>query len=288
MTYPFLLRRATPADRNAVTAIVEAFDPHDWVRDEFDTMLTVKPPAGLFVAEQAGQVFACHSVEFPGPGDAYLSAMRLHPSYQGKGLGTLLCRAQVEQVRAAGGENIFLLSKVTNTPAHQTVAKNGFENRGEWVVYDGLNPVALPDPKKARPGRPQDLVKVLRFRHEQETGTLGSVIASSYSAWVVKTLRDSDWNPERMAVVEGGKTLEGLMLYNIHDGRLLIRRLEGTPAAAADLLAYAARESARHECKAWSIGLPKSAEPLLAPLNLDPEAAFYPYVFCLCSGKIPE
>lgn len=285
MTYPFRLRRAAPTDKAAVIDIAKAIDPYDYIPDEYDHMMTVNPPEGLYVAEQDGTVIACHYVQFPGPGDAYLMAMRLSPACQGKGLGTLLCRAQIDQARSLGGENIYLLSKAENIPAHRTVAKNGFENLGEWVVYDGINPVELPAPVKARAGRPQDMLRVMRFRQEHEGGALSGVIAARHEPYAVKTLRDSDWEPARMAVCETSSALQGLMLYHVADDRLLVRRLEGTPEAAADLLAYAAAESRKAGCTEWCFSLPKASAPLLAPLKLDALTAFKAYVFCLPAGK---
>ncbi len=287
MRYPFTMRRATPADREAVVGLCRSIWPDDWVPFAYDDFMEEAEPSGLYLAEQEGRLIGCYHLSITPTGDAHFSAMRIDPNVQGRGFGKLFCRAQVEQARNVRAGNIYLISMVDNPKAHRTVEKNGFENLGEWVIYDDLKEVRSPGAvRRARPVRPEDLPRVREMLAGLDAGALGSVISSETSPWAVQTVREVDWNVERMAVVDGEGGLEGLMLLGLDgEGGLIVRRLEGTPEAAADLLAYAAREMERQGLTAWNFSLPTRCEPLLAPLGLDPAKAFRAYVFCLPAGK---
>lgn len=50
MSTPFIVRRAQPADRGAVTDLCRAIDPKDWVPEDFDEFLAQAEPEGLHLA----------------------------------------------------------------------------------------------------------------------------------------------------------------------------------------------------------------------------------------------
>lgn len=203
-TAAFAMRRATPSDKEDVVALTRAISEHDFVADIYDWWMTATGPDGFYVAEQDGRIIGCYCLEFPGPGQAYLYAMRIHPEVQGQGIGSRFCRLQVEQARAAGAEDIFLLSVLDNHRAHRTVEKNGFVNQGPWLVYAGLKELPpQPSVRAARPATPADLPDVARFRQETEGGPLAGMIASPDSAWAVRRMTGEDWDVANLVVVPG-------------------------------------------------------------------------------------
>jgi GNAT superfamily N-acetyltransferase len=283
MQYPFSVRRATPADKESVLALARAIDPEDWIPEEYDSFMTEQPPGGLFVAEMDGRAVACYHVGLVAPGEAYLKAMRVDPQMQGRGLGSLLARAQVEQIRAIGPHNIHLISRTDNVPAHRAVMRAGFQAEGEWIVSPDL-PVAdlsLSAPQKARPARPEDQAEFGQCLQELGPRPLRHLLCTPDSPHTVRNVQPEDWAPAHTVVVDGPLGVIGLMTLSFADGRALIRRLEGSPEVVADLLAYAVAEARRKECKELAVGLPAYCEPLLAPLGVAPEAWLRNYVFTL-------
>ncbi len=274
------VRRATPADREAVIALSRAVSAHDFIEYGFDDWVAYAEPDGFFVAEQDGRMIGCYCLEFHAEGQAYFFAMRIHPGAQGKGIGTEFCRLQVEQARAAGAREIYLLSVLENLRAHRTVEKNGFVNCGAWLVYDELKQIPPQPPvERARWATVDDGPAIERFRRARSNGLLDGVIASRHSGWAVVTEGPEDWEIPKIAVVDGETGLVGLMLVSTTETGLLLRWLDGTPEAAADLLALLVRRMAGEGHAELGLSLPLSAEPLLVPLGLDPAEAFRAYVF---------
>ncbi|MFZ5814238.1 MAG: GNAT family N-acetyltransferase [Bacillota bacterium] len=289
-TTTFAMRRATPADKAEVVALSRAVSEHDFIPEIYDDLMNCTEPEGFFVAEQEGRIIGCYCLEFHAPEQAYFFGMRIHPGAQGKGIGSQFCRAQIEQALAAGAREIYLLSALDNLRAHRTVAKNGFVNRGPWVIYDSLTQLpALPEARRARWARPADREAIERFRQARATGPLAEVIASRLTGWAVVTTSPAEWALESTALVEGEGGLEGLMLLTQTEDGLLLRWLDGSPGAAADLLSFALRARAERGLEPFTISLPMAAEPLLAPLQLSDEQAFRAYVFHFPPGTaLPE
>jgi GNAT superfamily N-acetyltransferase len=273
---PFQMRLARPEDKAAVTEIAFAIDPEDYVPEFFDEFVA----GGRFwVAEQDGRVIGCHAHDWAVPGQMYLFAMRLDPAMQGKGIGSAYCRAQIERGVQLGARELWLNSVVGNVVAHRTVEKNGFVKRGEWICYDQL-PVDMlpPGPSaKARAGRSADLPLLAPFR----ALFLGDVMGGPDDPYHTASARDEDWVPEDLVVVEDGDGgLAGAMLLRETPwAPLYVRRLEGTPEAAAELLSYAGAEGRRRGKQVWAVSLPARAEHLLAPAHVDPAKAFRTYAF---------
>lgn len=274
------MRRATPADKPFVVAVSRAVDPDDFVPELFDMWMENTPPTGLCVAEAGGRIVGCHAEDWVVPDEVYFYGMRIDPEVQGQGIGSAYCRAQIEQAVGNGARHIWLTSVLDNVRAHRTVEKNGFVNRGEWVVYDAIEGLTVSAERRlARAATPGDQKMVHDFLAGLRNEVLAGVIASPYFWYSTITTRESDWEPEHMAVVEHGGRLHGLMLWSVTEGCLYVRRLEGTEEAAADLLAFAAERAAEAGVTRWSASLPKRCDHLLAPLAIPEEHAFRTYVF---------
>ncbi|MDB4895832.1 MAG: hypothetical protein JWN15_2094, partial [Firmicutes bacterium] len=198
-------------------------------------------------------------------------------------LGSLFLRAQVEQLRAHRADTtVYLLSDMGNRRAHRVFQKIGFVNRGGWIVVGDLPFVALdgPAPPRARRACSDDAPGIAAFRRDQP-----DVICARDAAWTVHTAHDEDWALPDLWVVAGAGKLDGLMNLTFTGRWAIVRRLEGTPDAAADLLACALSEARSRGCAELHVGLPARCEPLLAPLQLAPAQIEHLFVFCLPAGK---
>ncbi|HYF80030.1 MAG TPA: GNAT family N-acetyltransferase [Symbiobacteriaceae bacterium] len=279
------VRKATPADKDAVVALCRAISEHDYVPEMFDGAVALEAPQGLYVAELDGRVVGCHSVDVTAPGTGFFFAMRVDPRLQGQGIGSAYAGLQVEEAVAAGLRRLFLTSAPGNVRAHRTVERNGFVNLGEWVIWEAVLveppgaverqvPNVAP-PLRARAATPADLPAVAAFQASLAGEVLASVIAASDYPYGFSVIGDEDWAVEDLVVVDGeaGGGLAGCMLLRQIDWdgppQLYIRRLEGTPEAAAALLDYARAWGGARGLEQWGVSLPARCEPLLAPLGLD-------------------
>lgn len=280
MEYSFVMRRATPGDRDAVVALCNAISEHDWVPHEYDRLMTEQEPRGLYVAEAAGELVGIYHLHLTTPTEAYFSAMRINPSYQRRGIGSQFCRAQIEQALGVGATRIYLLSHVDNLPAHRTVMRNGFRQIGPWLIYGEIT--RIPDlgaPCRARAARPNDLAGLTDLGRRSRTSEVDDLICIPETVYIVREMRSEDWEIDTTMVTEGAGGLEGALLYSLDDGWLNIRRLLGGAEAARDLLALLARRVSGLELQGWSVGLPAHVEPALQALGLNPSDAFRSYVF---------
>jgi len=276
-----------PEDREEVLRISRAIHQGDWVAGAWDDFMAEQGPDGLYVAEQEGRVVGFYHLTFTERQDAFLSAMRIDPALQGRGLGSLFCRAQVEQAVGAGARWIHLISLVENRPAHRTVQKNGFVNLGEWVIYDSLPGRPAGKGARARPAAPADAPLLERLRGQLTPDPLDEVIAAPHDGWIIQAAADADWEPSGWWVVDGPDGLAGAMLLGTSRGGLCIRRLEGSSEATAELLAAAASLALARNCPLGA-SLPARSERLLWVLEPDSNTAFRAYVFRREGAPRPE
>ena len=278
MGYPFRVRRAVPEDREEVLRISRAIHQGDWVVGAWEAFMAEPGPGGLYVAEQEGRMVGFYHLTITERQDAFFSAMRIDPALQGQGLGSLFCRAQVEQAVAAGARWIHLFSLLENRAAHRTVEKNGFVNLGEWVIYDSLPCRGTGKNDRARPAGAADAPLLGSLRRRLAADPLDAVIALPHDGWTIQATAEADWEPPGWWVVDGQDGLAGAMLLGTRREGLCIRRLEGSSEAAAELLGAAA-DLARSQGCSLGASLPARSEALLQALGPDPAAAFRAYVF---------
>jgi hypothetical protein len=101
----------------------------------------------------------------------------------------------------------------------------------------------------------------------------------------VLTLQPEDWALPDLIVAEGAGGLDGVMNLSLHKRWAVVRRLEGTPEAAAALLTYALAEARARGHRELEVSLPARCEPLLAPLSAGFTYVEHLFVFCLPAGK---
>lgn len=276
------MRRAVPADKEAVTDVCLAVEPKDYVPELFDENVKLDPPSGIYVVELDGRVVGCHALDSFQPGTAFLYAMRVHPALQGQGIGRAYAGLQVEDAVRRGIRNLFLSSAPHNVRAHKTVERNGFVNRGPWFIYEAVPAPTVELPAgRARQARPEDAPLIAAFRERLAGEVMSEVVPAPDYPYGFCLMEDSDWNCDDVVVVEREGALEGAMMLrqSAWEGALYIRRLEGTPEAAAELLGFAAAWGRERGMTKWMMSLPTRCEHLLAPLGLDSEAAERWYIF---------
>lgn len=291
------MRKAVPADKDAVVALCRAIHEHDYVPEMFDGSVALEAPQGLYVAELDGRVVGCHAVDVTAPGTGFLYGMRVDPRVQGQGIGSAYAGLQVEQAVAAGLRRLFLTSAPGNVRAHRTVERHGFVNLGEWVIWEAApgpggaveapvhsaggagaladRPAHSAGGARARAGTAADLPLVAAYQAALAGEVLAPVIAAPDFPYGFSIIGDEDWAVEDLAVVDGpAGGLAGLMLLREvsfdEPPQIYIRRLEGTPEAAAALLDYARAWGGARGLEKWCVSLPARCEGLLAPLGLDP------------------
>ncbi|MDF2627321.1 MAG: GCN5-related N-acetyltransferase [Symbiobacteriaceae bacterium] len=294
MTLAITVRKATPADKDAVVALCRAIEPRDYVPEMFDEAAAAPPPQGLYVAELDGRVVGCHLVDVTAPGTGFFFGMRIDPRVQGQGIGSAYAGLQVAEAVAGGLRRLFLTSAPGNVRAHRTVEKNGFVNRGEWVIWEMGEPGAVgaaepsgagAQPLRVRAGTPADLPAVAAFQGAMAGQVLSEVIAAPDFPYGFSIIGDEDWAVEDLVVAEevASADLAGLMLLRQIeiDGQrqTYVRRLEGSLEAAAALLDYARSWAGARGLEKWCVSLPARCEPLLAPLGLDPAKCERWYMF---------
>ncbi|MEW6032042.1 MAG: GNAT family N-acetyltransferase [Bacillota bacterium] len=163
---PLTMRRATPADRDAVLAISAHYE-NNWLPYVIDGVLRDRR-GGLYVAEwreddRPGRVVAVAHAAVKGD-EAWLEAMRVDPGFVGRGVATALTVWMMERCRENGCRWVGLATEVTNAPVHRLIGgKLGFREMGRWVWFDDisdfeafsteLGPDAAPD---APPGAGRD------------------------------------------------------------------------------------------------------------------------------------
>lgn len=288
MSYPITMRRAILSDQKMVLAMLQRIDSHDWLIAAYPSVVSMAEPAGLYLAlaETSGGLIGCYCLQFPAPDEAYLSGMRIHPEAQGRGIGSLFCRAQILQARTLGAGNIYLKSVCDNLIAHRTVQKNGFENLGEWVIYHvGIAGTNLPVTGRARWATRDDQPLIRQFRGDRWQNGLGGVICGAHDAYLTGSMKESDWAPADWVVVEGAAGLDALMCLGNGPDSVIIRYLAGSEEATAELLAFAFAERDRRERRQVDISLPAVAEPFLSPLALQRAEAIRFYVFRFSSDQ---
>jgi GNAT superfamily N-acetyltransferase len=149
-----VFRQATPADREGILAVSRHFE-NDWIGYVLEAWLA-REKGGFLVAETGGEVVAvCAATLDPlapagvPPGyatstspefGAWLSAMRVRPDCQNRGLATGLTRHILDACRAWGCRYARLSTAVTNKAVHHFIGdKLGFANLGRWIFQGGVN-----------------------------------------------------------------------------------------------------------------------------------------------------
>ena len=99
----------------------------DWIRDR---------SAKMFVLEADGKQVAMNRVRFLEDGSAWFEGVRVHPSYRGMGLASMLGEYSMKVASQKGARVYRLTSNSRNKPAHRQVARIRFGEISRVSVYE--------------------------------------------------------------------------------------------------------------------------------------------------------
>jgi ribosomal protein S18 acetylase RimI-like enzyme len=148
----FTLRSYTPADREAVEHLhVHAMQltgaylgRGPWDDDVYAIEETYLNNHGDFlIGEWDGVFIAMGAIRRTTPERAEVKRMRVHPDYQGRGLGQLILSELETRARTRGYKTLHLDTGVVQVPAQKLYEKNGFLRVGrdkygdvEVILYE--------------------------------------------------------------------------------------------------------------------------------------------------------
>lgn len=142
----FTLRRYSPDDREAVEHMhVEVIQQAGaylgrgpWDDDVYAIEETYLNNHGEFlIGEWDGAFVAMGALHRTTAERAEIKRMRVHPAYQGRGLGQIILSELEARARALGYRTLHLDTSILQLPAQKLYEKNGFREVGR-DVYQGL------------------------------------------------------------------------------------------------------------------------------------------------------
>jgi len=122
-----------PGDVAAVAAIETAVFPDPWSEQAFREELAA-PGRRYLVAEEGGEVVGYGGLLVVEE-DAHIVTLAVAPEARGRGLGTRLMLALVEEALAAGSSHLTLEVRVSNEAAQALYRRFGFQTVGRRVRY---------------------------------------------------------------------------------------------------------------------------------------------------------
>lgn len=119
------IRRAEPSEKNLVIELSHHFEA-DYLEYVVDVWIN-RQPGGIYMAWEGRTVVACCALYFPSPRQGWLQGMRVHPSFQHRGIGFQLTKYLTAEAESKGAERVALVTAPTNLPARQLTVKLGFK-----------------------------------------------------------------------------------------------------------------------------------------------------------------
>ena len=141
----FTLRRYTPADREAVeylhVHVIQQAGAYlgrgPWDDDVYAIEETYLNNHGDFlIGEWDGVFMAMGALRRTSPERAEIKRMRVHPDYQGRGIGQIILSELEAQALAIGYKTLHLDTSVVQLAAQRLYEKNGFREVGRDTRND--------------------------------------------------------------------------------------------------------------------------------------------------------
>jgi ribosomal protein S18 acetylase RimI-like enzyme len=141
----FTLRRYTPADREAVeylhVHVIQQAGAYlgrgPWDDDVYAIEETYLNNQGEFLIGEWDSVFvAMGALRRTSPKRAEIKRMRVHPDYQGRGLGQIILNELEAHARILGYKTLHLDTSVVQFAAQRLYEKNGYREVGRDIYND--------------------------------------------------------------------------------------------------------------------------------------------------------
>jgi ribosomal protein S18 acetylase RimI-like enzyme len=134
---PVALREGRPDDLEAIREFTtDTFAWGDYVPDQYLEWLTEPSGAVLVAADAGDRVLAMVHIEQLSPKEGWLSAARVRPDYQRRGLGSRLNQAGVDWLRTRGALVVRLTTEENNLVAQQQVEKLGYRPVARFALAE--------------------------------------------------------------------------------------------------------------------------------------------------------
>lgn len=132
MTYT--VRQARPEDAPGIGAWTQdTFEWGDYVAESLPLWIDDESLHVLVAVDSDDTPRATSVVRMLSADEGWLSAARVHPDAQRRGLGSMLNRASVDWAREQGGRVVRLATEDTNIAAQAQVEKLGYRKTSTWV-----------------------------------------------------------------------------------------------------------------------------------------------------------
>jgi ribosomal-protein-alanine N-acetyltransferase len=142
------LRPMTQADMAAIIALERRLFPEDaWTPEMFAAEFAQPASRRLYlVAEAAGTLIGYAGMMFTGGSQADVVTLAVNPGHWGRGTGTALLTALVDEAGKRGYEEVLLEVREDNPRARQLYLRHGFSEAGIRRGYyqpSGVNAVVM-------------------------------------------------------------------------------------------------------------------------------------------------
>lgn len=153
--------------------IKDVWGGHDYIPRVWDHWLRDKS-GGMFVVEVDGKPVGMNRLRFLEDGSAWLEGARVHPSYRGRGLASMLGKNSMKVAMERGVRTFRLTSGSTNWQAHRQIARIRFGEISRFSVYDPPGHAAPKDVAgvfKVRESEMLEAVKTIEGSKEYRLGS---------------------------------------------------------------------------------------------------------------------
>ncbi len=131
-----IVRPARPSDKTPLMEFISRiWGGHDYIPSVWDEWIRDRS-ARTFVVEVDGKPVGMNRVKFLEDGNAWLEGARVHPSFRGTGLASLLGRDAIRAAAKSGKGVVRLATNSRNKSARRQITKMGFAELARMSVYN--------------------------------------------------------------------------------------------------------------------------------------------------------
>ena len=136
------IRFAQAEDAQQIMALEQGSIAHPWPEEDIRRLITDDDKFALVLEGEGGSLIGYIGVSVVA-GEASVGNLVVAVVQRGRGLGTLLVEALIEELRNRGAEEIFLEVEATNGPARSVYGKCGFAEYNSRKNYYGAGRDAI-------------------------------------------------------------------------------------------------------------------------------------------------